>query len=255
MSTQKNNRISKRAIPGHTLTPKDDHYQIKKIGGVSGKQFNTDPRFNLSRRNNQEFGHLMKLSALIRSNLLVEAGASLPARPFTNVLRELQQADEQHCFGNRSPLNGPIQQLEGFNFNEACPWQSCVNIHIPITVDTLDNEIEITFPACTANQAVNPPPGATHYTLYAIVAWFDLHHWEGDKMRVKASLLPLKAIQKRPETRRITIGYNQLNIIVTGVRWYQMKAGTNKISPLKIPGPVIISKIWKSGDHKMADKK
>lgn len=248
MSTKKNNTISKRAIPGYTLIPKEDHYRIKKIS-LSGEQVNTDPRFINTRRNNQEFGHLMKLSALIRSNLLVEAGVSLPARPFTKVLRELQLADDQNCYGNRSPLNGPLKRLEGFNFNEACPWQTTVNIHIPITVDTPDNTIEITFPACTADQAVNPPPGATHYTLYAIVAFFDLDHWEGHKMRVKASLLPLKAIQTKPQTSSIIIGYNQLNIVATGVRWYQVIAGTNKIGPLKIPGPVIISKIWKGGDR------
>ncbi|NII26365.1 hypothetical protein HB364_14840 [Pseudoflavitalea sp. X16] len=254
MSTQKNNKISKRALPGYTLIPKEDHYQIKKIS-LSGKLVNTDPRFINTRRNNQEFGHLMKSSSLMRSVLLVETGKKLPARPFINALRNLQVADQHNRYGSRSPVNGPIDQLEGFNFNDACPWQTCVNTGVLVTVDTRNNIVEITFPACTANEAVNPPPGATHYNLYAIVASFDLDHLQADREIIKKGHLPIKAIKTKTIIREIKTGRHQLNMVVTGVKWYRTNEKTNNIVPLKIPGPLIISKIWKSGDHNTANER
>jgi hypothetical protein len=247
MSANKDRIISKRAIPGYTLIAKEGHYQLKKIS-FSGARFKTDPAFFNARRLNKEFGYASKLVKLIRSVLLQGTNVKSPTGPLTKALMNLIAADEHNILGRRSPLNGPLAQLEGFNFNPACSLQSTVNSEVRVSVNEHDRTIAIDFPAGKAGEAVNAPAGATHYTMQAIIASFNLNTLTGQATTYKTGYLPVKQVRTNGKQiiHKIKETEEQLHMVVVSVSWHTVHATTKKMLKCKHPAPLAIVRAWRA---------
>ncbi|OQP58130.1 hypothetical protein A3860_07330 [Niastella vici] len=107
-----------------------DKIILRKKGGPSKKQIKQDPHFDLTRRNNKEFGGRSKLAAQIKNALF-------PLRSLTDynitgplnaLLKHIQKLDTENEYGKRNVLISKNPRLlEGFTLNRKNLLESIIS--------------------------------------------------------------------------------------------------------------------------------
>lgn len=116
MSTKKIRKPGKNAIPGYTLIPKGEYYQVRKIGMEPGR-VNTDPVFANTRKQNADFATMSRITGLLRKTLENGTGIKTSIALLSKALWKMLKADYRSRYGQRTPLYGPQEWLEGVNCN------------------------------------------------------------------------------------------------------------------------------------------
>src|SRR5687767_1020391 len=98
MENTKSTRISKHAIPGVTLTPRDGYYQIRKIN-LTAERVKEDPAFRRTRLHAKQFGSVVTLIKNIGQALRPGTGVKIAARKLNSVLARAVQADSANIPG------------------------------------------------------------------------------------------------------------------------------------------------------------
>jgi len=107
-----------------------DKIILRKKGGPSKKQIRKDPQFDLTRRNNKEFGGRSKAAAQIKNLLFplrLLADYNITG-PLNALLKPIQQMDTENEWGKRNVLISKNPRLlEGFTLNRKNLLESIVS--------------------------------------------------------------------------------------------------------------------------------
>jgi hypothetical protein len=96
-------------------------FKIRQKGGVSAERIATDPAFERTRENQQEFARAGKAGKVLRSALrsfLIHASDSHLVSRLLKEMMRVVKADTTSDRGQRNVLDGEVELLEGFEFNE-----------------------------------------------------------------------------------------------------------------------------------------
>ena len=235
------NKKSRKAIPGYTLIPKGDHYQVRKIG-VDGERVKKDPVYKLTRLCAGEFGLAAKLGKLIRSALLPGTGIKNSAGRLTGELLKSLGADEETLIGDRDFSTAQFHNMAGFNFNGQTALHQSMNMQITTEVDAGRGQVTVNMPPFTPAHSITAPEGITHCRIYTITVAVDLAQQDFERTIKRTTIIPIKEISV-PSTKmimEIAVMKNRLVIVAMGMQWYRQPKGAGKMELSTVAAPLAI---------------
>lgn len=239
--------ISKHAIPGFTLLPRDGYYQVRKIG-LTAERVKKDPAFKNTRRLAREFATVVKLSKSIAEALLPRTGVKKMAPRLNSALMKAVQADTVHLPGSRNLLYGDWQALQELDLNHQSAFKNACQVQVACHYNPQTWEIKVQLPAMIPAIQMDPPPGFTHYRILSTIINIDAQYIVAQAPWQQSTLFPVKAIKLPPVQKIFKINNeNQwLNLVVLFIEWYRQSAAEDKPGWTKMPGPLHIAELYKT---------
>ena len=142
----------------------------------NAKKIASHPDFLLIRQNNTEFGRAGAAGKLfrdaIRSKMKMTTDSGASPRLLKTLLRIIKE-DPVSDRGERKLSNGPIEMLEGFDFNETAPLSIVLPAPFTTTIDRVTGSLKLDIPGFIPARLMKTPPGATHFKIIATALELD----------------------------------------------------------------------------------
>jgi hypothetical protein len=176
MAQQKGILPLRGTIGNVTFYKSKEGYMAREKGGVDAKRIASDPAFQRTRENGQEFGRAGKAGKFLRNavrSLLQNARDSKMISRLTKQMIIVIQADEVNPRGQRNVIDGEAELLEGFEFN--IDGKLNATLHAPFTsvIDRATGVLTVDIPAFVPVNMIAAPGGATHFRLNSAGAEID----------------------------------------------------------------------------------
>jgi hypothetical protein len=170
-----------------------DKIIIRKKGGPSRKQVKKSPNFEITRRNNMEFGGRATMAAIIKQNLhplLFLADYNITG-PLNALLKPIQVMDIESESGRRNILlTKEPRLLEGFTLNKRYLFESIVRT--PVTCSVQPEQVLIDIPALMPEINFLRPGNYSWYRFIGVAAQVPDMYYDprGYKPKEDARYLP-----------------------------------------------------------------
>ncbi len=171
-----------------------DGYKARKKTGVAASQIASDPKFQRTRENNEEFGRAGKAGKLLRNTLLeVVLGAvdRTTVHRMTAAMLKVIHADAISARGKRNMMDGRPELLEGFEFNIDGPLSNTLLVTYTASIDRLTGECKLALPSFVPEKRVTKAEGATHFKLLIAGASVNFETGETEVQTDETVYLPL----------------------------------------------------------------
>jgi hypothetical protein len=166
-------------IGGITFYKSQDGYLAREKGGVSGERIATDPNFQRTRENGEEFGRAGKAGKLLRTAIramLQNSADSRMVSRLTQKMVEVIQADATNPRGLRNVIDGEAELLEGFEFNINGKLGTTLYAPYTTTIDRVTGTLAVSIPSFVPLNMLAAPGGATHFKLVSAGAEIDFEN-------------------------------------------------------------------------------
>lgn len=226
MQQQQITRVTKYCIPGVTLTPRGDHWQIRKIG-LTAERVKEDPAFAKTRKKAKEFGRAIQFAQKLGGILTQATGIRKIMPRLTGRIVKVMQGNTTGMQEGETLVEGDWQMLEGFEGNPQQPWKEVISYPYQCRYNREQQEITVHFPAHKPAACMQNNGETTHYRIRLIVIKVDEAGQVSLVARVQSTLLPYKPItipQLNLTASLIGTG-RRLYIAVLHLQWY--KPGKN----------------------------
>jgi hypothetical protein len=128
----------------------------------------TDPAFERTRENHQEFARAGRAGKVLRTALrpLVKNTRDrlVVSRLFKEMMRVVK-ADSTSDRGQRNVLDGELELLNGFEFNEGGQLTQTLFAPFTAVIDRASGALSVLLPAFIPKEMIIPPAEATHYQI------------------------------------------------------------------------------------------
>src|SRR5688500_1922154 len=135
---------------------------------ITRQRFNTDPAFERTRENVQEFknaGNSVKvLKAAFRDVLIVAGDKKITNRLHRQAFRVLT-TDPASDRGQRSVAKGDLDILKGFKFNSRNGLAETLFVRQSIQIDRASGKVTVSIPAFVPRVRIQASPEATHFQI------------------------------------------------------------------------------------------
>lgn len=178
----------KGTLGGVTFYKTRDGYLAREKGGVSKKRIASDPAFKRTRENGQEFGTAARYGKHLRNAIRYLLQHSADNRVVSRLHKELMhilKTDEVNSRGLRTPLNGELSLLNGFEFNSRGLLTTTLYVPFESVLDRTSGTLSVTLPDIIPSQMIKAPEGTTHFKMVSAAAEIDFVH--GDSALVTDS--------------------------------------------------------------------
>lgn len=145
-------------------------YQVRRKGGVSADRIKSDPAFQRTRENGNEFARAGRATRLVRSafrSLILKNADSLMSSRLTREMMKVVQADSVNARGARIVLGPNTKLLEGFEFNELAKLGNTLFARYTAAIDRTKGNLSVTVDPFIPQDMITAPAGATHAWLVA----------------------------------------------------------------------------------------
>ena len=153
------------------------HFKIKGnqgyfaglTGGPTAEQIATDPAFQRTRENMNEFGGCALAGKSLRiglASLMKTMADSQVTGRLTAIMKKINLEDGSEARGKRAVLISQVPQyLKGFEFNRFTSFDGTFSAPHTITPGTNRDESTLDVPAFNPLNFLNIPAGATHFRI------------------------------------------------------------------------------------------
>lgn len=145
---------------------KIDGYLARKKGGVTKERIETDPKYDLTRKNMAEFARAGLASKVFRrvfrSVLSTTADKRMTGRLTREMVKVIRE-DAVNARGERNVIDGEASLLQGFEFNVNRALDEAVLVDITASIDRATGAMTIDIPAIIPTKDIAVPEGATHF--------------------------------------------------------------------------------------------
>lgn len=166
-------------IGGITFYKSQDGYLAREKGGVSAEKIATDPAFQRTRENGEEFGRAGKAGKILRNAiraLLQNASDSRMVSRLTQKMVEVIQEDTTNPRGLRNVIDGEAELLEGFEFNISGKLGTTLYAPFTATIDRVAGSLSANIPAFVPINMIAAPGGTTHFKIVSAGAEVDFEN-------------------------------------------------------------------------------
>lgn len=143
-------------------------YLARTKTGVDRKTVLTDPRFQRTRENAQEFGRAAKGGKLLRNAirpLLIQAKDTMTVQRLTQKFMKVLQADALNRRGMRRVTDGDMELLNGFDFNIQAKLNSILQIRHHTTFNREGGIAILHLQRYNPKRDINAPKGTSHFKI------------------------------------------------------------------------------------------
>jgi hypothetical protein len=233
-----------------TFYKSKDGFLLRQKGGVSAERMASDPAFARTRENQQEFSRAGKAGKVMRNAirpLLVNVGDRLlVSRLFTQMMKVVK-ADATSDRGQRNVLDGELELLEGFEFNEAGKLSQTLFAPYAASIDRVSGTLSIAVPAFVPLNMLVAPSEATHYQIVSAGGFIDFEGGSNGIATDSTAILPIGSDPGAAVNHSFTAGANSTQplFLVLGISFYQQVNGKdyslkngafNALSIVKVSG-------------------
>jgi hypothetical protein len=214
-----------------------DGYLAREKGGISADRLKSDPAFQRTRENGDEFGRAGSAGKLLRNafrQFVQPIGDNRMVSRLTKGMVEVVKADATSTRGQRNVLDGELEMLEGFEFNIDGLFKTTFYAPYVPTIDRVTGALQVAIPPFIPANMVASPDGATHFKLISGGASID---FEGGTFEVVTSesqeieINPVSAGGKAPAPSPFTLEIDLLNqltansvhplFLILGIEFFQ----------------------------------
>lgn len=146
----------------------EDGYLARQKGGIDADRIKNSPEFERTRENGAEFGRAGVAAKLLRTSLralILNASDSRMASRLTREMMKVVKADATNVRGQRNVLDGEVELLRGFEFNENGKLSRTFFAPYVPGIDRAGGTLTISIPAFVPGNMIGAPTGATHFKL------------------------------------------------------------------------------------------
>lgn len=138
---------------------------------ITRQRFNTDPAFERTRENVDEFKNASKavkiVKAAFRDMLIVAADKKITNRLQSQAFRVLA-SDPASDRGQRNVAKGDLAMLKGFNFNSRNGLTETLFARHTIRIDRASGKVTVNFPEFVPRVRIQASPEATHFQIVGV---------------------------------------------------------------------------------------
>lgn len=217
-------------IGGISFYKTSEGHLAREKGGVDGKRIATDPAFQRTRENGQEFGRAGKGSKLIRSAirlLLRNAKDKRVSSRLTKNLLSIIKTDATNERGERTIHEGNMELLNFFEFNGRAELSTALAAGYSTQIDRTTGEVTFSLEAFKPEEQIDAPEGTTHFKIAVGAAEVDFENKTSVFNRDETAIIAYDLVENTASDFTIALtADSQLPIIaVLGVEFYQQVNG------------------------------
>ena len=200
-------------ITAYTLR-ESDKIILRTTWGPSSHDIATKPAYDITRRNNREFGGRSTAAKWIRRSFqplhaVINFNSS---GPLTALLKPIQELDTDSEFGERHVLlSGQPLLLEGFNFNTRYLFDSVMRNPVAATVSKTAMEASMIFPELLPGINFFPPEPYSFYRLVAVLGLVPDVYYKNEMYRPDNVYTNHFPVQSRSDWYTVAKGSPSLN--------------------------------------------
>jgi len=143
---------------------------------ITRQRFNTDPAFERTRENVEEFknaGKAVKVfKAAFRDVLIVAGDKKITNRLHSQAFRMLT-TDPASDRGQRSVAKGDLDIIKGFNFNSRNGLAETMFVRQSIQIDRASGKVTVSIPEFVPRIRIQASPEASHFQIVAVATAID----------------------------------------------------------------------------------
>lgn len=213
-----------------------DGYLAREKGGVDKDRIKNDPAFQRTRENGAEFGRAGAAGRMLRTALrplLLRTSDSRVTARLTKEMVKVVKADATNTRGERNVLDGELEILQGFEFNNGGRLGATLYAPYDANINRVSGEAVIDIAGFVPQNTIAAPQGATHMKFVSAGAEVD---FEADTFKLVTSESPEIEIGPQTEaainlTNALTAASTSPLFLAFGVEFYQEVNGN--FYPLK----------------------
>lgn len=219
-----------------TFYKSKDGYLLRQKGGVSAERIATDPAFERTRENQKEFARAGSAGKVLRSalrSLLINSGDRLLVSRLFTAMMKVVKADATSDRGQRNVLDGELELLEGFEFNEAGKLTQTLFAPFTASIDRASGAVTIQVPAFVPVNMIATPAEATHYKIVSAGGFIDFTTGASGITTAETAISPIGSDPSTVVNQNFDVGAGNTQplFLVLGISFYQEVNGKNY--PLK----------------------
>jgi hypothetical protein len=180
-----------------TFYKSSDGMLARMKGGVDGDRIRKDPAFARTRENGSEFARAGSAGKLLRSafrQMVMKAGDRYMVSRLTKEMVAVVKADATSVRGERNVLDGELELLIGFNFNEAVTLGDVFRQPVSNLITRADGTAVLNVQAFNGKEKIVAPVGATHAQLILGFAAIDFEAGTFESVESRSGFLSVDAV-------------------------------------------------------------
>jgi hypothetical protein len=233
-----------------TFYKSKDGYLVRQKGGVSAERMASDPAFERTRENQREFAAAGRAGKVLRSALrpvlMNSTDRLLVSRLFKEMMKVVK-ADSTSTRGQRNVLDGELELLQGFEFNDGGKLAQTLFAPYTTSIDRASGLASVAIPAFVPQQMITAPTEATHYQIVSAGGFIDFTTGASGITNDATAILPIGSDPSAVVNHSFNAGANNDNplFLLLGISFFQevngksysLKNGAyNALSIVKVDG-------------------
>ena len=162
-----------------TFYKSQDGYLAREKGGIDANRIASDPAFQRTRENGNEFGAAGKAGKMLRvalRALLQNTADNRMVSRLTQEMVKVVQADAINARGQRNVIDGEAELLEGFEFNKNGKLGTALYAPFAAVINRVTGLLNVDMPPYVPVNMIAAPGGTTHYKIISAGAEIDFEN-------------------------------------------------------------------------------
>jgi len=162
-----------------TFYKSQDGYLAREKGGIDANRIASDPAFQRTRENGNEFGAAGKAGKMLRvalRALLQNTADNRMVSRLTQEMVKVVQADAINARGERNVIDGEAELLEGFEFNKNGKLGTALYAPFAAVINRVTGLLNVDIPSYVPVNMISAPGGTTHYKIITAGAEIDFEN-------------------------------------------------------------------------------
>ena len=162
-----------------TFYKSQDGYLAREKGGIDANRIASDPAFQRTRENGNEFGAAGKAGKMLRvalRALLQNTADNRMVSRLTQEMVKVVQADAINARGERNVIDGEAELLEGFEFNKNGKLGTALYAPFAAVINRVTGLLNVDIPSYVPVNMIAAPGGTTHYKIISAGAEIDFEN-------------------------------------------------------------------------------
>lgn len=232
MAKQKGIFKVKGTIDDVTFYKSKDGFLVRQKGGVSKERIATDPAFERTRENQNEFARAGKAGKVLRTSIRSMLLSASDGRMISRLLKEMMKvvkADATSERGQRNVLDGELELLEGFEFNEGGKLSQTLFAPFTASIDRATGVLSVSIDDFVPINTIAAPAEATYFEIVTAGGAIDFALGTHGITSNSSGVLPLNAVAAAAISNTYNAGANSTQplFLFIGISFFQEVNGKN----------------------------
>ncbi|ETN94001.1 hypothetical protein [Zhouia amylolytica] len=209
-----------------------DGHMAREKGEIDKSRIENDPRFRRTRENGSEFGRAGKTGKLLRDSLRILILNASDSRVVSRLLKEIMaviKTDLINPRGERTVINGSLNLLQGFEFNNDAVLSQTFYAPYSKAFDRTTGVVTMNVEAFTPMVHVKAPAGTTHFKIVSGSALIDFKNNSFEMAQNSTDYIVWNGTEQAAMDigHTLTANSDLPLFTVLGVNFYQIVNGVN----------------------------